>query len=143
MPSLGSEYGLIECGSPDYPPRTAKNVFFSDATVRFAADWNSPGELCTFHVIKRYKKPHIEIDINCLKQNGFPSQQVILDAQSVYNKGDGFIDCKAIIFIEFIKWLVLNQVKILNVAGNSDRTSPGITSIVESFLVKALGEAQP
>jgi hypothetical protein len=110
MPSLGTDYGLIECGSPDYPARTARNVFNSDATVRFAADFNSPGELCTLHAINRYKKPHFDFDLDLLDE--FQPQ--------------------------FVNWLTLHSVRVLNVAGNSSMECGRLTEI---FLLTSLSRS--
>ena len=34
------------------------------------------------------------------------------------------------------EWLVRNSVRVLNVAGNAERTSPGIESFVTAFLIE-------
>lgn len=38
----------------------------------------------------------------------------------------------------FLTWIKENNIQVLNVAGNSERTSPGIQSLVQSFLLEAL-----
>lgn len=102
-----ADYGLEEAVG-GYPYRTALNVAHSSATVRFAVDFKSPGELCTMKAIKKYKKPHFDID---------PFSTAKLD--------------------EFQKWL--ENVTVLNVAGNSERRVPGIGKTVETWLVRAIG----
>lgn len=56
-------YGLVEHESPQYPPRTECNVLDSDATIRLALDFDSPGELCTLRYIKHYDKPHFDFQL--------------------------------------------------------------------------------
>lgn len=103
------EYGLIEAFSGGYPYRTGENVKNSDATVRFALDFNSPGERCTLRMIKKFKKPHFDI-------NPFTTVE----------------------FDTFKQWLIDNQVRVLNVAGNSERTAPGIFNATVWFLMNTL-----
>lgn len=43
-PEFATLYNIKEHASPKYPPRTACNVRDSDATVRFASNFDSPGE---------------------------------------------------------------------------------------------------
>lgn len=117
LPEL-KKFGLIEDKSPNYPPRTKKNVKNSDGTVRFAYNWSSYGEICTLKAINQYSKPHFDVDLN------------ILDSNNV-NAG---ADC----FERFRNWLIENNIKILNVAGNSEKTHTGIFNEVKSFLFVAL-----
>jgi hypothetical protein len=44
-------FGLIECPTSDYKSRTYLNVLNSDATLRFAGDFDSPGEKCTLGLL--------------------------------------------------------------------------------------------
>ena len=46
-PEFAELYGVREHADPRYPPRTALNVKESDATLCFATDWDSPGEVLT------------------------------------------------------------------------------------------------
>ena len=99
------EFGLTEHASPLYPPRTEANVCTSDATIRFASNFNSAGERCTKRAIKWFKKPYLDVDIN----DPLPIEEVV-------------------------KWIKDNDFKILNIAGNSEDTSPGIGKFVEDYL---------
>ena len=109
-PEFAELYGVTEHSSWAYPPRTEDNVKNSDGTVRFAANFNSPGEKCTLKFIHKHAKPYFDVDID----NPPPIQ-------------------------DFIDWLDINGIKVLNVAGNSERTSPGIGNFVVKFLIHALG----
>jgi hypothetical protein len=108
-PILSKIFNLQESHSDKYVPRTFQNAKDSDGTIRFAKDFNSPGEKCTLKAIKQYKKPFIDIDI--------------------FNP----IDYK-----EVIDWMVENRIYILNVAGNRESTSPGIFVFVKNYLMKVL-----
>jgi hypothetical protein len=55
-------YGLVECQVPGYKARTWENVKSSDGTVRFAYNFQSPGEKCTLNAISYYHKPYLDID---------------------------------------------------------------------------------
>lgn len=115
-PWLGADFGLVESFSPEYGPRTLRNVFFSDATVRIAADFYSPGEIKTATAIKKYKKPFFDLSVEKIKN--FP-----LSARS-----------------ELVLFLRDHRVEVLNIAGNSEVTAPGIGEIAERFLIQALGK---
>src|SRR4051794_16636688 len=54
-PDLAARFGLRENTlSADYADRTELNVRDSDGTIRFAANWVSPGERCTLKHIRRH-----------------------------------------------------------------------------------------
>jgi hypothetical protein len=63
-PEYRELYGLEETPTREYPPRTALNVRNSDATIRFALDWNTPGECLTKRILDRAKKPYFDVDLN-------------------------------------------------------------------------------
>lgn len=99
-------YSMQEHPQDSYVPRTEANVRDSDATIRFASIFGSPGERVTLKAIKWYNKPYFDVDINK------PPEKE-----------------------EVLKFLKENKVEILNVAGNSERTSPGIGEFVYHFLL--------
>ena len=104
---LLEEYGMKEHSSPDYPGRTEANVKDSDATIRFASNFKSAGEKLTLNLIKWYNKPYLDIDAN----NPSPIAEVI-------------------------QWLKDNKVSVLNIAGNSEQTSPGIGEKAYKYFVE-------
>lgn len=85
------DLGLIETDSDSYPKRTFLNVNSSDGTIRLAVTFNTPGEVCTYNAIKKYNKPYIDVDLT--------SPRPVNDV---------------------IKWILDNDIEILNVAGNTD-----------------------
>jgi hypothetical protein len=107
-PEYADQYGIKEHASSKYPPRTEQNVFDADATVRFATNFQSAGEICTLNAIKRYEKPYLDVPIR-----GW----ILMHPD------------------QFMLWLALEEVRVLNVAGNA---LPWIEPLVEEFLVVAL-----
>lgn len=129
-PWLGTEFGLVEFGR-DYPPRTARNVHRSDATCRLAEDFLSPGERCTLKAITKYGRPYLDISLS--RSSG--SLRVVHG----YDPGTGARasgeEQAAQLLVDFLR---RHKVRILNVAGNSLKTAPGIDLVAEEFLVHAL-----
>lgn len=106
-PDLTALYGLKEHSSYAYNERTWDNVFHSDATVRFFWKINSAGERCTLNAIRECQKPYIDVD--------FSSDECISHQQ-------------------LLDWLIKEQVKVLNVAGNSEQTKAGMYLNTYNFL---------
>jgi len=106
-PDLLTEYGMEEFSVSGYAPRTEFNVKNSDGTIRFARNFSSAGEKCTRRAIKWFNRPFLDIDVNNPK-----------DKEIVLN------------------WIKDNDIKILNVAGNSEQTAPGISDFVYQYLLE-------
>ena len=104
-PEFAEKYGIRETASTQYQPRTALNVKESDATLRFATDWNSPGETLTLRLCVEHEKPCFDVSLG----GGRTPEEVV-------------------------EWIVATRVRVLNVAGNSERRSPGIEEYVVEFL---------
>jgi len=102
------EYGLLETKTDKYPPRTEANARDSDGTVRFAVNFNTPGERCTLKAIRWHAKPYFDVDL----RKPPPVEQ-------------------------FCEWIVSNKIEVLNVAGNKESTCPGIGALVEEYLLRA------
>lgn len=114
-----AEYGLVESGW-DYAGRTKANVRDADATVRFAKNFFSSGEKCTMKAIETFEKSY-------------------LDFRWIDGEFDVLVGCKG----RQAQWalrdfLEKEHVKVLNVAGNGERTAPGIGKAVEEFISAAL-----
>lgn len=101
------DYGLWEVDTINYADRTAKNVADSDATLQVFEDKNSPGEICTIKAANRIGRPMMSIDL-----------RRPLDPKTVAD------------------WIESKKVKTLNVAGNSERTCPGIGDRASKFLIE-------
>lgn len=100
-------YGMVEHKSDSYVPRTIQNVKEADGTIRLAADFGSPGEICTLKAIEKYKKPYFDVDLT-----DPPNPQEAAD------------------------WINANQIVTLNVAGNAERTFRGCFFRSQSFLTQ-------
>lgn len=97
------KFNLTQHASDKYAPRTELNVKESDGTIRFAYDFKSPGERCTLKAIRKYHKPYLDINLNNLEIN-----------DQLINK--------------ICEWIVLNKIKVLNVAGNANSKSKSVFS---------------
>lgn len=106
-PEYLETYSMYECTEWGYPPRTERNVKYSDGTFRFATNYFSPGELCTKKFINKHGKPSLDFDMSNL------TDSVATDAY---------------------KWIIDNNIRVLNIAGNTEQTSPGIEKLVYAFL---------
>jgi hypothetical protein len=108
--NLVNLYGCKEHLAATYPPRTFANVQDSEATLRFAYNFNSRGEMCTLKAIKKFGKPYLDFDLT----QPLPS------------------------VVGVRKWLKAHKVQTLNITGNSSKTNPAIEGVVFKFLLKLL-----
>ena len=104
---LKEKYSLTEFGQ-GYKPRTGKNVEMSDFTLRIFSAKNSPGEICTMNWIKTHNKPFYDIDLNAYRGYNYSRKKSVIHA-----------------VVARLFWYCGDD-GILNVAGNSEKTSPGI-----------------
>ena len=104
-PYFAEWYGAKEHKSSYYPPRTYSNVADSDGTIRFYYDKNSAGEICTLKAISKLKKPYLDVDLNLPLSHK-----------------------------EVVDWIRSNNISVLNIAGNSEKTYGGITLDVFEYL---------
>jgi hypothetical protein len=121
-PELAKRFGLHEHPtSEDYPDRTELNVRQSDGTIRFAANWNAKGEICTLKFIRQHHRPFLDVDM----RNPRPVKEIV-------------------------EWIRREGIETLNIAGNAeprDRNALayGITDFVLDYLggvFTALGHRQ-
>lgn len=109
-------YGLEDSKLP-YAGRTELNVFHSDATMRLAWNFQSPGELCTAKWIRFHHKPSIDVLIAVIHPG-------VKDGYSFRMEP-----------VPIARWLVDKKVAVLNVAGNAD---PVMEDAVEAYLTNVL-----
>lgn len=105
-----ANYGLIQAANGNYKTRTELNACISDGTVIFG-NAKSAGSKQTIFFAKKYDKPY-------LVMNG------------MFEKD----------YKEFLEWVKVNTIEVLNVAGNRESGNPGIERRVYSFLTVSLGE---
>lgn len=113
-PEFAELYGMVEDTHEGYRHRTGLNVEHSDGTVRFAGNWNSPGERCTLSFIRFYGQPSFDLDV---MQYGWERQVA-----------------------DLIHWLDQHNIAVLNVAGNSESTWPGIYLLTKAYLTAVFTE---
>ena len=112
-PELAKSFGLREHPtSEDYPDRTELNVGQSDGTIRFAANWNAKGEICTLKFIRQHHRPFFDVDM----RNPRPIEEVV-------------------------EWIRREGIKTLNIAGNAEprgrnALADGITDFILSYLAE-------
>lgn len=100
-PEYVNLYGMKEyTEAAGYKARTWANVRDSDGTVRIATNFFSPGEICTKNGILHHKKHWCDID---------PSDQD-------YERHG----------LDLAEFVQEHNIKVLNVAGNTETSSPGI-----------------
>lgn len=104
------DFGLTQHSSAQYPPRTEENVKNSDGTIIFSIALRSQGSEITAKLCKKHGKPFLAIHDN--------NNPAAVHAIKVF--------------------IVLHQIKILNIAGNRESLWPGIKENVIETLVKAL-----
>jgi hypothetical protein len=113
-PQYAKLFNMQEHYAKAYPPRTYANVKDSDATIRFATNFDSSGERCTLKAIKSYGKPYLDIH---------PKEPLgVFDHKDVAN------------------WIRDNNIRKLNVAGNAKRTSPHIGIFTFNYLIEVFTE---
>ncbi len=116
-PDLAGLFGLQEHKSDTYPPRTFLNAKESDGTLRIALDFNSAGEKCTLKAVQQYRKPYFDIHVS--RDPHDPEQKRLFTRTTI---------------AEIRSWIQQHNIQTLNVAGNSEKTAPGIQAFGEWYL---------
>ena len=112
---IDARFPLKETPSADYAQRTRYNVRDSDATLILAAEELTGGSEFTRSLAKRYGRP-------CL----------VLDPGDERSRAD------------LLNWLGEHNIRVLNVAGPRESTTPGIHELATRFLRSAFRErAEP
>ena len=96
---LKEKYGLIETEATNYNKRTGLNVQNADGTIRFASNFGTAGEVLTLKYIQHFKKPYYDVLLPLQKDDYLTTVNKICD------------------------WILVNQISILNVAGNRDHNT--------------------
>lgn len=111
-PWLGTVYGLTETNG-HYARRTRMNVQAADGTLVISPRVGSTGTRQTIRCCQELKKPYLVIDaLDKLKDPG--------------------------VLEEVERWIEDFDIRTLNVAGNRESVSPGVTKAVERFMRKLL-----
>lgn len=106
-PEYAEEFGIKETTNTSYPTRTWLNVKESQGTVLFCYRWNSPGTICTNKALTHFGRTCFNVNVPDTGKFGTPEH------------------CA--------NWLRHEQIRVLNVAGNSDEH---IEAFVEDYLLE-------
>ncbi|MGH9760418.1 MAG: YpsA SLOG family protein [Blastocatellia bacterium] len=117
-PEFANRYAMRERPESEYAPRTEANVTNSDGTLIFG-DVASIGSRNTKDLCEKHGKSYHIVPWG----SGSP---VPLDA-----------------VVEFRRWLIANNVRVLNIAGNRESVQAGIGDATKTFLVAALSNVEP
>ena len=107
------EYGLLEHGSPYYPPRTKLNVRDSDGTLLIYTVGTSAGTVLTRNLCLTFKKPCYEMDLSGEWDEGLVTR------------------CA--------DWVVRHEIETLNVAGNHKNPNYHFT-VTHDIVIRLLTE---
>jgi Circularly permutated YpsA SLOG family len=118
-PEYAGEFGMSECCFGGYAARTSANVRDSDFTLRIAKNVISPGERCTLSAIVGHKKPYADILIR--SEWSYDSQQVDAAVGAIFV-------CRG----------RMGRAIVLNIAGNSEKTCPGMGDFAFDLVCKIL-----
>jgi hypothetical protein len=121
QPEFETRFNMRATESDKYPDRTALNVRDSNGTIRFAANWETPGELCTLNAIRAQRKPCTDVSM--------PPNREVDEAE--VNR--------------VVSWIKDNKIETLNVAGNAEPKSQkvkssGITVFTQAFLMNVFAK---
>lgn len=111
---LLSQFDMQMCSSGGYPKRTLLNVQEGDGTLCLARDFSSPGEKLTKLYCDEQFKPRLGVDMYAYKMSSRYTQSEFVGMAE--------------------KWIRLRSIRVLNVAGNSEQTAPGIGEEAYGFL---------
>jgi predicted Rossmann fold nucleotide-binding protein DprA/Smf involved in DNA uptake len=114
---IDRKYPLKETDSEDYAVRTEQNVIDSDGTLILNRGGLSSGTALTVEYAKKYKKPCLIIDLDKCEENISSFGNVLIV------RG----------------WIMVNDIKVLNVAGPRESKSQGIYELAKKFLQKLFG----
>lgn len=111
-PWMRETYGMWENSSSSYQPRTRMNVIEANGTIIFGMV-ESPGSKLTLRLCNEFAKPALVYE---------------------FRNGAGEPPDPA----PFVGWVNRYRIRTLNVAGNREKTNPGIGQYVYDFLIKVL-----
>lgn len=131
-PEYAARYGMTEHSSTSYGPRTFANAFAADLTVRIAADFDTAGEVLTKQACDKAKKPRVDVQLRWsdYPDVGLKIGRYCVNAVHVYDARDAIRKLSA----------QLGRPIVLNVAGNSERTAPGIEETAYGVVTMILND---
>lgn len=114
---IPDKYPLKEVEVRDYDERTRRNIMDADATLVITAGGRiEKGTRLTLQWLEEFNRPFFHLDLGDLVK---PDEVLLSRAK---------------------EWLRSVEVKVLNVAGNRESTSPGIQNVTILLLERVFGE---
>lgn len=107
-------YEMQETDSPNYAVRTLQNILDSDGTLVLTRGVISGGTALTINLARRNRRPLLVL--NLAEEHDY---------------------------LVFRRWLIDQQIRVLNVAGPRESSEPNITSEAEQFLTNGLSNFEP
>lgn len=118
-PEYRELYGMREAYSASYAMRTETNVRDADLTIRIAVDFSSAGELCTYRAILKCERPNFAIEVVSVD-----GSLLLLDFAAPADAARKIREVAA----------ARGRPIVINFAGNSERTAPGIEAFAEGLV---------
>ncbi|MCS7021053.1 MAG: putative molybdenum carrier protein [Gemmataceae bacterium] len=106
-------YGMFALSTSEYNKRTRRNVEFARGTLCIARRWNADGVAATIRYAEELNRPLLKV----------PYPQSPRSPNKVTPE-------------EVYRWLVDNNIFVLNVAGNRESNAEGIEQFTYEFLVQ-------
>lgn len=107
-PEYAALYNVVETAAQGYKLRTRMNASNSDGTLIFGRPW-SPGCALTQRYCVEYRKPYLIIEW-CKNIHLNPETGIL------------------------VPWLTENKISVLNIAGNREKSNPGIQNALIEYL---------
>lgn len=129
-PDFAHLYNMVEHASDSYGPRTFANVHAADITLRIAHDLHAAGEMLTEKACRQMGRPHTDVLVQAAESifvQAAPSKHLVFARYAVELAA---IDKAAEAIRE--RAVALGRPVVVNVAGNSERTAPGIGDVAWS-----------
>lgn len=111
-PEYSEKYNMIALADSSYKTRTWKNAELADFTLQIASVFTTAGEVCTLKGIHAHNKKYYPVNTRDLSDAIKRQQHIDMLVETIMSSG----------------------VTVLNVAGNSERTAPGIYQVSYEFL---------
>jgi len=105
-------YNVKEMPTSGYPPRTEQNVVDSDGTMIVTKSGKmTTGSALTEKLARKHKKPCLHVALEEMEKAGAPATGLLV-----------------------AEWLAKNDIRVLNVAGSRESTTPGIHDVTVRLL---------
>ena len=140
--AISNVYQLTQTPSASYVVRTEKNVLDSDGTLILFRHRMSRGTALTASFTRRHSKPCLSIDLAAMQgddaklwDDAADAADAAVDDESIDLALSSWLSHRA---AEIHRWMVQENVRIVNVAGPRESTNAGIAQDAYRFLFETL-----